>query len=1834
MHNITSFSVIAKVGLLIGVMLALFLLSSGLYDYAHARTAPETIDYEEGRTDAVAAFTAVDPEGHGIQWALSGNDAPDFSIDGGALTFKSTPDYENPVDAAPYNVYEVTVEATDGSLALTTEDLIVKVIDVDEDGIVTLSALQPQEVIPLTATLTDADGGPGDGLPLQASDTDLTDETNSTEWRWSRSASKTGTFTDIVGTRATSRKYTPVADDVGMYLRATATYDDREGEGKTAHMVSANPVRATPYENAAPVFKNEYDEVITGGIDRSVAEDAASGDAVGDPVSATDDARDVLTYTLTDSTNTFTIDSGTGQIEVALGETLDFDTAPTSYPVTVKATDPPGLSDEIMVTIAVIDVDEAPTIVGGATAKDYAESTADVANTMPVDTYTATDPEDGNNTSVGWSLSGADSSKFSIATNGVLTFNDPPDFEAEADANSNNIYEVTVTATDSTGNTASRDVTVNVTNVNETGTVTLSTVQPQQGHPLMAVLTDPDGSISGVVWLWDGDGANTNSSTYTPVEADFAANSGLTVRVTYTDGEGGNKNATATSVHAVQQHDSSNVAPKFPDQDQERTGDQSSSTPRSVPEHAEPNDDGTIGDPVKAIDCDDVDPCDPNTDNLTYSLEGRDAASFSINWENGQLSRKATLDYETKKSYTVTVKATDPSGLSDMISVTITVIDVNEMPELSGVEYVAYAENATSTVATYTARDPEKRTITWTLAGADADDFTITNGTLRFSSPPNFESAADNGANNTYEVTVQASDGGQATTAEKEIRVEVLNLDEPGTVTLSTEQPKDAVEITATLTDPDGIVNNNDVSWQWAQSSSRTRSFTNIRDATDSTFRPGDDPATDDVVEEPSYAGKYLRATVTYKDPQSTRVTKTAFFVATRPVLKKDYVNQKPVFPDQNPDTTDIEDTETTRTIPETAAPRTVVGATVSATDMGETRLEVLTYTLTDTNTDSGHADLFDIDRRTGQIRVKQGTVLNFSGDTPIPSGNNAASYAVTVTATDPGGMSASIEVTISVTNVDEAPTIDAPNLVPNLPTGVTAIDYAEERETTVFVSTYSATDPEDTNATDLKWSLSGNDADLFCIGNNDGDPNILLGQLRFKDKPDFEAPMDAGHNNTYNVTVVVTDSRGNTASRDVVVTVTNEDELGSITLSTEQPEDGVRLSAVLSDPDGRASSVRWKWWRVKDGETDPDKTDDDHWDEIARATSATYQPVAADQGKYLRVTVTYKDRESTTEDKMARVMSANEVQGPDTNNKPPKFPDQDPNTAGDQKDQTKEVSEDAVYDSDEDPNTGNVGIPVTAEDCDGAATCDANNSDNLTYSLGGTDSASFTIVRGTGQIQVAPGVRLDYETKQTYTVTVTATDPSFTGTNPSNARDTITVTITVTDENEPPTLSKRALVISGQSNVDHPENDRTTVATYTGAGPQATRVSWSLLGDDAGDFSISGGRLTFRGTPNYESPADRNTDNSYHVTIRAAGGGFTATRAVTVRVVNVDEDGAVTLSSTRAAVGVELTATLTDPDGRAGDTPPITGTGTDLTDDAAWIWEKSPDGSTGWASIAGANSNTYTPDTDDVGSYLRATANYTDGEGFGKSEQDETGRVTAVRPDGRVTLSSSRPEVGLDLTASVTDPDGGVSGLTWQWARSADGTTGWGDIFGATSGTYRPVPADLGDYLRATATYDDAEASGQSAERVSGVVIAVQPDGTVTLSSTQPAVGTAVTATLNDPDGSVSGLTWQWARSPNGSTGWTNISGATSEAYLPLAADDGMYLRATARYTDAQASGQTAERVSGSVGVEVDIVDEYDANNNGQIDSDEILQAVQDYFNDDLTVPDILTLIQAYFAN
>ena len=96
---------------------------------------------------------------------------------------------------------------------------------------------------------------------------------------------------------------------------------------------------------------------------------------------------------------------------------------------------------------------------------------------------------------------------------------------------------------------------------------------------------------------------------------------------------------------------------------------------------------------------------------------------------------------------------------------------------------------------------------------------------------------------------------------------------------------------------------------------------------------------------------------------------------------------------------------------------------------------------------------------------------------------------------------------------------------------------------------------------------------------------------------------------------------------------------------------------------------------------------------------------------------------------------------------------------------------------------------------------------------------------------------------------------------------------------------------------------------------------------------------------------------------------------------------------------------------------------------------------------------------------------------------QDVRVMVTNEEEPGTVSLSTMRPAVDAEVTATLTDPDGMVSGERWQWAKSMDMTT-WEDIGGATSNSYTPVAADdvVGYYLRATVRYTDGESSGKSA--------------------------------------------------------------------------------------------------------------------------------------------------------
>ena len=276
------------------------------------------------------------------------------------------------------------------------------------------------------------------------------------------------------------------------------------------------------------------------------------------------------------------------------------------------------------------------------------------------------------------------------------------------------------------------------------------------------------------------------------------------------------------------------------------------------------------------------------------------------------------------------------------------------------------------------------------------------------------------------------------------------------------------------------------------------------------------------------------------------------------------------------------------------------------------------------------------------------------------------------------------------------------------------------------------------------------------------------------------------------------------------------------------------------------------------------------------------------------------------------------------------------------------------------------IGEPVTAMDDDNPT---------LNYTLSGTDAASFRVTAGDGQLMTS--APLDFETKDTYTVVVTADDGS-------GGTDQINVTIEVKDRDEWPTLTALAggLAVSGPSSVSYAEKSTDTVATYTAEG-----ATLSLEGDDAGVFTFSGGTLSFKNTPNYEMPTDADGNNTYMVIVMAADGDRTAERSVTVTVTNVDEEGTVTLSPVQPRVGTEVMATLDDIDG--GET------------NKRWRWARSMD-MTAWENIPAGNVDSYTPVDADADHYLRATVRYTDAQGPNKDAMMVSeGKVTGMPTDG-----------------------------------------------------------------------------------------------------------------------------------------------------------------------------------------------------------------------------------------
>ena len=1447
-------------------------------------TSGATASFAENGAGTVYTAAATDPDaGTTLIYSISGTDAALFNIDSvtGLVTFKSSPNYEAPTDTGGNNVYDVKVTASDGALS-STKDVAITVTNVDEAPTITSGA-----------TASFAENGTGTVYTAAATDPDA-----GTTLTYSLTGTDAALFNINATTGAVTFKSSPnyeAPTDTGANNVYDVTVRASDGTNITTKAVAITVTNV----NEAPT--------ITSGAAASFAENSTG--TVYTVAASDQDAGTTLTYSLTGTDAAlFNINATTGAVTFKSSPNYE---APADaggnnvYDVNVTASDGTNSATKA-VAISVTNVNEAPTVTSAATAS-FAENASGT-----VYTATATDPDAG--TTLTYSISGADAALFNInATTGAITFKSSPNYEAPTDAGGNNVYDITVGASDG-AITTSKAVAITVTNVNEAPTITsgaaASFAENAAGTVYTAAATDPDAgatltySISGTDASLFNINATTGAVTFKSAPnygapGDAGGNNVYDVKVTASDGALSSTKDVAITVTNV------NEAPTI--------------TSGATASFAE-NGAGTVYTAAA------TDPDAGTT--LTYSISGADAALFDINATTGAVTFKSSPNYEApgdtggNNVYDVKVTASD-GALSSTKDVAITVTNVNEAPVITSGATASFAENASGTVYTATATDPDaSTTLTYSISGADAALFNInaTTGAVTFKSSPNYEAPGDASANNVYDVKVTASDGALSST--KDVAITVTNVNEAPTITsgaaASFAENAAGTVYTAAATDPDAGAT---LTYSISGTDAALFNIDSVTGVVTFKSSPNYEAPTD------TGGNNVYDVNVTASDGANSATKAVAITVTN--------VNEAPTVT-----------SAATASFAENAS-GTVYTAAGTDPDAGTT----LAYSISGTD-----AALFDINATTGAVTFKSSPNYEAPGDA---GGNNV--YDVSVTASD-GTNSASKAVAITVTNVNEAPTV----------TSAATASFAENASGTVY--TAAGTDPD--AGTTLSYTISGADAALFNI-------NAATGAVTFKSSPNYEAPTDTGGNNVYDVNVTASDGT-NSATKAVAITVTNVNEAPTITsgaaASFAENGTGTVYTAAATDPDAGTTLTY----------------------SISGADAALFNINAATGAVTFKSSPNY---EAPTDTGGNNVYDVNVTASDGTNSA------------------TKAVAI-TVTNANDAPVITSSNAASFAENATGTvytvAASDQDAGTTLTYSLTGTDAALFNINATTGAVTFksspnyeAPG---DAGANNVYDLTVRASDGTTTT---SQA-----VAITVTNVNEAPTVTSAATA-------NFAENGTGTVYTAAATDPDAgTTLTYSISGADAALFDINAatGAVTFKSSPNYEAPGDAGGNNVYDVNVTASDGTNSASKAVAITVTNVNEAPTVTSAATASfaenATGTVYTVAATDPDAGATLTYSLIGT------DAALFNINATTGAVTFKS----SPNYEAPGDAGANNVYDVTVRASDGTNIATKAVAIT--VTNVNEapviTSGATASFAENGTGTVYTAAATDPDAGTT-LTYS---------------------------------------------------------------------------------------------------------------------------------------------------------------------------------------------------------
>jgi len=439
------------------------------------------------------------------------------------------------------------------------------------------------------------------------------------------------------------------------------------------------------------------------------------------------------------------------------------------------------------------------------------------------------------------------------------------------------------------------------------------------------------------------------------------------------------------------------------------------------------------------------------THEYSFTLSGEDAEKFEV--INGQLKLKdgVSANYEEKNTYSVLVTATDTGGLTVAQTFSITINDVNEAPTDIGISRLALKDNSDGAVVGTISTVDEDGNESHTYSVSD-DRFEVVDGVLRLKSGITIDSLVEPRVT----MTVITTDKGGLTYQEEF----TLNV---GTVQISSIQFEEnkAGAIIGDLSVIDSDLSG-DITYTISGEGSENFEVVNgqlkLIDSFSANFEE---------------LGTY-QITITASDGTHQESTTYPFEVI------------------------DVNDAPTSISLSGSSIDENESGAIIgSLATADEDAVDTHTYALS--GDDSEYFEIIN-----GQLKLKDGVAANYE---------EKNTYTLTLTSTDSGGLSISSEFTVTINDINDAPT----------GINITGSLFVNDGSTGGTVGELSTMDEDAVD--NHSYQISGADASLF---------EIVGGRLKLKNTVTPEYALKS----TYNITLKTTDKGGLSWSEDYTIEV------------------------------------------------------------------------------------------------------------------------------------------------------------------------------------------------------------------------------------------------------------------------------------------------------------------------------------------------------------------------------------------------------------------------------------------------------------------------------------------------------------------------------------------------------------------------------------------------------------------------------------------------------------------------------------------------------------------------